>query len=395
MSDEPRQVAPVVEPWRRWLQRGTEALRAADFAAAADAFAQAYSFAPDQPEVLLALGRERLRSRADAEAELLLRRALLLDPTSAAAAAALARLLGLHLDRRQEAFDVLHAALRQNPGARALCAVRGELLLQDNAYQEARVAFAQALAQDVCRADDLADDDEAARTGMARTYNAEGIALHQQSHWAAAARAFRRASELAGDWSAPRVNLGAALAQLGQLEEAVEAYRAALLAEPDHPVALFNLATAQHDTGHPIEAQHAVERLIEACPDYPRARLLLAEVAITLGDYDRAIAVLLEQLDQDGSVVPVWASLGLAYVCSGSVERGEECLRRALALNPRHFHAHYNLALLCATQQRDEEARKLLVRARELDPERATRALARLPRWASLRQVEAMPRGLD
>lgn len=395
MSDEPRQVVPVVEPWRVWLQRGTDALRAADYAAAADAFAQAFAFAPDQPEVLLALGRERLRSRADADAEPLLRRALLLDPRSAAAAAALARLLGLHLDRRQEAFALLHGALRQNPDARALHAVRGELLLQDNAYGEARAAFAQALVADVWQVDGLPGEDEAARGGMARTYNAEGIALHQQSHWLAAAQAFRRAAELDRAWSAPRVNLGAALAQLGRLDEAVEAYRAALQAEPDHPVALFNLATAQHDTGHPAEAQRAVERLIEVCPDFPRARLLLADVAITLGDYDRAIAVLLAQLDQDGSVVPVWASLGLAYVCSGSVERGEECLRRALALNPRHFNAHYNLALLCATQQRDEEARSLLRRARELDPERATRALARLPRSASLRQLAAVPRGLD
>ena len=47
MSDEPRQVVPVVEPWRVWLQRGTDALRAADYAAAADAFAQAFAFAPD------------------------------------------------------------------------------------------------------------------------------------------------------------------------------------------------------------------------------------------------------------------------------------------------------------------------------------------------------------
>lgn len=377
-----------------WLQRGAEALRVADYTTAADAFAQAHALAPEQPEVLLALGRERLRSRADREAETLLRRAVALDPSSAAAAAALARLLGLHLDRRQEAFAVLHGALRRNPDARVLHAVRGELLLQDNAYQEARAAFAQALAADVCQVDGRAGEDEAAHTGMARAYNAEGLALHQERDWAGAAQAFRRAAEFDHAWSAPRVNLGVALSQLGRLNDAVEAYRAALEHEPSHPVALFNLAAAQHETGHPVEAQRVVEHLIDVCPDYPRARLLLAEVAITLGDYERAIAVLLEQLDQDGSVVPVWASLGLAYACSGSVDRGEECLRRALALNPRHFNAHYNLALLCATQQRDDEARSLLRRARELDPERAQRALARLPRTASLRQLEALPCGL-
>ena len=106
------QVAPIAGTWRLHLKRGYAALRAGHGERAANAFEQALGVAPDHPSVLRAVGRLRLDQGRPEEAAQLLRRALELQPTSAVAAATLARVLGLHLDRLDEAIALVNGAFR-------------------------------------------------------------------------------------------------------------------------------------------------------------------------------------------------------------------------------------------------------------------------------------------
>ncbi len=376
MADEGPKVVPLQQAWRRFLVRGSRLLQEGDFGRAAEAFARSLEQAPDEPQVLLALGRERLRQGRFDEAEPLLRRAHARDPRSPAAAALLARLLGLHQRRLEEAFEVVHHALADCADPAPLQVIRGELLLEQGAWKEARAAFAQAL-QDP-------RSDEAARVGLARAFNLEGIALGESGEPEPALFAFKRAADLDPAWSGPHVNMGVVLGRLGRQQKAALAYQAALARDPDNPVAYFNLGTALHELGRHAEAVRTFEELILLAPDYPHVRGALANVLGELRELDRAIALFLEELEVDERCASCWSGLGLAYVCSGNATRGERCLLRALEVDPGYFNALHNLAALYAAQGRVEAAQAMLKRAHGIDPERTSSLLASDERLAGL-----------
>ena len=385
-DDDSRKVVPLPESWRLLLQRGARCLRDGDYGRALEAFEQAHREAPDEPQVALALGREQLRQGRYDAAERLLRRALELQPGSAAATAALARCLGLHQGKAPEAFALLHSALKACSEPAPLHVVRGELLLDSGAFLDARAAFGQAMDDPISA--------EAAQLGLARTYNSEGIALCERGDHEPAIFALKRAADLDPTWAGPHVNLGVVFGRMGKLGKALEAYQAALEREPASPVALFNLGTAQHELGQRKDAVHTFEELLLVAPDYPHARSALANVLGELRDFDRTIALLLEELDADGECVSCWSSLGLAYICAGNPARGEQCLLRALELDDGYFNAIHNLANLYVAQKRLDAAEELLLRAAHVDPRRTAELLATDGRFSHLRDREAL-RGLQ
>jgi len=380
MSETPSKILPLTQRWRLLLNQGSRALDDGDYHGAGELFEQALELAPDEPQVLLAAGRERMRQGRYDDAEPLLRRAVAALPKSTTAAAALARLLGLHQGKPTEAYQVLHAALERVEGRAPLHVIRGELLLEEGAFSDARAAFGQAL-------DDPAAT-EAARIGLARTYNIEGITLSEQGQSEPALFAFKRAADLEPGWSGPYVNLGVVLGRLGKRAKAMDAYSAALERDPTNPVALFNLGTAQHEAGLLGEAIRTYEELLMLAPDYPHVRGAMANVLGEMKDFDRSIALLLEELEIDPRCVSCWTSLGLAYVCTGNVERGEQCLRRALELDPRYFNAIHNLAALFVTQRRYDDAERVLREAFRLDPKRTSQLLASDTQLSSIRTME-------
>ena len=382
MTDRPSKVLPLEQRWRLFLNRGSRSLRDGDFQRAAEAFERAYADAPEEPQVMLAVGREYVRLGRYEEAEPLLRGAWANLPESTAAAVTLARLLGMHLGCREEAFKVIHSSLERCADSAPLQIIRGELLLEEGAYTEARAAFAQ-IEPGAGDGDTL---QEIAHAGLARTFNAEGIALSERGAFEQAIFAFKRAADFEPGWAGPFVNLGVVFGRIGKTSKAMEAYQNALEREPENPVAYFNLGTAQHKVGQRVEAVRTLEELLQLTPDYPHVRGALANVLGELKEFDRAIALLLEELEIDATCVSCWTSLGLAHICSGNAERGESCLQRALELDPDYFNAIHNLAALYVTQHRYEDAERILRRAHKLDPERTSELLTTDRQLAELRE---------
>jgi Flp pilus assembly protein TadD len=103
--------------------------------------------------------------------------------------------------------------------------------------------------------------------------------------------------------------------------------------------------------------------------------------------FDRAIALLLEELEVAGDSADAWSSLGLSYACSGNVARGEQCLRRALGFDPKHFNAYHNLAVLYATQGKREATEQILKSAFELDSQRTSDVLFSDPSLATFQSL--------
>ncbi len=343
-----------MEIWRHHLNRGAAHLRHRRYAEAAREFERAHAVAPEEPRVLLGLGRERMRQERFAEAEPLLLAAREALPRSGAAAATLARLLGLHFGKLDQAHELLQCGLEVCPSRPQLYVVQGELLLEEGAFVAARAAFTRAL--------DDPETEATARKGLARAHNAEGITHAELGRLEQALFAFKRAAALDPKWSSPLVNQGVALGRLDREEKALEAYAQALERNPANPVAYFNLGTALCELRRLDEAVQTLEILLEVVPDYPGVREVLANVLGEQKRFDPAIALLLEELECHPNSASCWSSLGLAYVCSGNAERGEECLLRALELDPTYLNATRNLASLYLSQGRVDELKPLLER---------------------------------
>jgi len=382
----------ILELGQRWqlhLRRGVRSLEAGNLDRAARHFAAAYRLAPDRPEVCLALGREYLRRGQLAQAEPLLRRAWEGNPGLVVAAAALVRLLGVGRGDLKAGHALLDEAFVRHPDHALLTVVRGELELEADNYAAARLSFE--------RARELGAEHHAVRTGLARTYNAEGIAFGELGSDERAIFAFKRACDLDPEWSGPLVNLGVVFARLRRPRRARACYERAIRTEPDNPVAHFNLGNLMREAGDAGGATECLERVLELAPDYPGGRAGLADVLADRGEYDRAIELYREALAVEQESVPAWGNLGLALIARGDEDEGEDCLRRALELDPQSFQASCNLAALLICQGRYSEAARFAQRAKEIDPERARRwfeegeRMAGLTRGAVL-QLRPLPR---
>lgn len=94
--------------------------------------------------------------------------------------------------------------------------------------------------------------------------------------WLQAAQAYQRALELAPDWLEARINLGATLYQLGQMEEAEQHFRAALECEKESSTLHFNLGCVLDEQGRFEEAIKHLRIAVELAPGYADAHFNLA-----------------------------------------------------------------------------------------------------------------------
>jgi tetratricopeptide (TPR) repeat protein len=129
-----------------------------------------------------------------------------------------------------------------------------------------------------------------------------------------------------------RSNLGAVLAGLGRYEEAISEYRAAIATAPPAiaPQLHFNLALAYYKSSQLAEAAGELEPLRAAQPGNTNLVLLLADCRLRMGEYDRAIDLLLpveaSHRDQPG----VDYALGMALIRNGRTAEGQQRVDRIL-----------------------------------------------------------------
>lgn len=94
--------------------------------------------------------------------------------------------------------------------------------------------------------------------------------------WPQAAEAYQRAVELAPEWLEARINLGATLYQLGQMEEAERHFRAALQREAENSTLHFNLGCVLDEQGRFEEAIQHLKIAVQLAPHYADAHFNLA-----------------------------------------------------------------------------------------------------------------------
>jgi tetratricopeptide (TPR) repeat protein len=272
---------------------------------------------PDHFEALHLLGvTEFLAGQVEIAARLI-RRALAVDPHSAAAHSNLGTVL-LALQRPQEALASCEAAIALKPDFADAHYNRGNALFALRRFAEAVAGFEAAVALEPRHADAFTNrgnalrelgkpDDAIASYGNVialkpshMAFNNRGGVFKEQNRTAEALADFDRALALAPDDAGVWANRGEALCAMERFDEALASHDRALSLNPRLAEALLGRAAVLALTKKVAEAIASCESVLAVAPDSARA------------------------FDQ----------LGYCHMLQGGAERAIACFDRALSLRP-------------------------------------------------------------
>ena len=219
----------------------------------------------------------------------------------------LAGLVKLDAGKAAAAQVLLAKALKLNPGSAPVLANLGRTLSALNRDDEAMASLDKALA--------IAPD-------SFDTINTRGNVLLKLNRAADAIAAFERVLALEPRFLGARANLGNALAQLGRFDEALAHYDALLAVQPAHPETLVNRGSALAGLGRQEEAIAAFDRALALRPGYAKARLGRGASLAALNRHREALAEYGTLLATDKSNADVQHNESLSLLTLGDYRRG-------------------------------------------------------------------------
>ncbi|HWA25131.1 MAG TPA: tetratricopeptide repeat protein [Lacunisphaera sp.] len=177
---------------------------------------------------------------------------------------------------------------------------------------------------------------------------------HQE--WAAAAAAFRRATELREGFALAHSELGSMLLELGRVPDSLEQHRIALRLRPDLPEIQYNFGVAAAKAGDLPAAVRAWQEALRLKPDMTVAMLRLAEQSLQEGDRAAAFAryeLALRENPRDAELLDGW---GRILTATGRLDEAISVLTKARDLRPDMPQVHYNLGNALLSAKRFDEA---------------------------------------
>jgi type IV pilus assembly protein PilF len=169
-------------------------------------------------------------------------------------------------------------------------------------------------------------------------------------------------------------NLGVQAQQSGNIQEALSEFQHAVEIDPDNADAQFALGLLLHlSYNRPAEAIQHYEKALEVRPTFSEARANLATVYLDQKQYDQAIKLYEQVLNDMLYPTPYFAqnNLGWAYYQKGDTEKGLENIKAAVTLNPNFCQGFRNLGLIYSAMGKTEEACKQFGLYREKCPDDA------------------------
>jgi Flp pilus assembly protein TadD len=210
-------------------------------------------------------------------------------------------------------------------------------------------------------------------------------AVHaQRKEWRAALSEHLRAAELDPGGAASRFGLASFLLAHG-LDLAAAEYREAATLDPDLPDVHLELGLALADLGQVEEALRELTAAVGAAPEDPVARHELALLLMDEGDHRAAIGHLREAVRLDPEAFEAHLDLGACYARKGFFAEAERAYARARDLRPAEAQPHYDLAVVQAQWGRPAEAVASLERAVALEGDKVRSWLAEDPAFEGLR----------
>lgn len=194
----------------------------------------------------------------------------------------------------------------------------------------------------------------------------DAIQAQQRGDYQSAITGYRELLQLRPDNVQAKVNLGAALAHVGQFDEAIAMYRSALPSLTDKKMVLLNLGLAYYKKGDLAKAREQFTALHQLAPGNVQAAILLADTQIKLGDAESA-AAMLEPLEKGNARNADFDyELGVAMIKSGRRRDGVPRLEKAGELGSGDAYMLAGATLLDLNEY--EPARRDLEKALQLAP---------------------------
>jgi len=136
-----------------------------------------------------------------------------------------------------------------------------------------------------------------------------------------------------------------------EYDKAEAAYQQVLQQNPKNVPALANLAAIQAEAGHFGGAESNIKQALALEPEDAYCLYVLGILKFRQAKYDEALDALSHAAKLDPQNAEVQNYLGLALSEKGLRVPAEAALRKAIQLQPGYAGAHYNLAVVYATQR--------------------------------------------
>ncbi len=223
-----------------------------------------------------------------------------------------------------ESVAILESYLRSDPTHRAARTSLADCYATQGRSEDAENAYRRVLA--------VKPDDSAAAMGLSRLLRSHGRDAKARE----ALEDFQRAKRLSDAQAQAALALTVAKEAFGRerWSEAILQARRALDIEPDLAEGHALVGAASLRAGDSRTARAAFERVLVLDPKHGSARVYLARVLESEGDYAGAVALLEKHMDLHPSHVPALFALCSLYQRQGALAKAEVRIRTALESKP-------------------------------------------------------------
>ncbi len=223
----------------------------------------------------------------------------------------------------------------------------------------------------------------------------EAVALQRQGRLREAEKIYNRVLKAMPD-NADALNLlGAVKLQQGQIGEAQRVLSAAVKADPSAAGAWCNLGQALHALKRAPDALHCLDKACALAPDDPAILHQHANVLVTLGRPEEALAEFRQVLARLPNHVEAQLNCGLAQAMLGFPEQALADFDTAVQFAPGHPGVHYNRGVALLKLGRYAEAVEANDRALAIAPDHANAWLNRGKALLQLNRLDEAIAGFD
>ncbi len=154
----------------------------------------------------------------------------------------------------------------------------------------------------------------------------------------------------------------------GDVSSALSELQSVVTQSPNNPVAHFNLGRAHAARREWEQARQHFQKAIDLRPDYMQPRLALAQLQVTLGDYDAALKSAQEVLAIDRNSTNARLIASAALMGQKKFADSRQLLDSMLKVNPSSPDVLFQLGVANLAENKYKEAADAFRRAYELNP---------------------------
>jgi predicted O-linked N-acetylglucosamine transferase (SPINDLY family) len=174
------------------------------------------------------------------------------------------------------------------------------------------------------------------KSDFTHAYYNRGKTLLEMGRFAQAIESFEKAIEINPHHASSFSNRGNALYELGRFADAVASYDQAISIAPDHTGALTNRGEMLLHLRQPETALASFDRALSIDPGLPDAWIGYSVASLMLEKVAQAVAACQRALAIKPESARAFVQLGECHALQGDVDLAVSCFDRALAIEPDH-----------------------------------------------------------